>query len=190
MPDVSLIHPLLRLAFPGFNFLALGCLLMFTFITDYSPLLSRVYSGFLMSVYVFSRFQVTIPALFVLTLLSIPLDVCYLYTPLRSVSSFYRLYCRLVTWEPMPCSNTTTYFSPRLRTRPPPAGRLNQPPRGAHFVITTRYTDGRYSIQSEPERGSRSCHPSKARLHPYTAFRIVEFAMRLDVEWTPRSNTK
>ena len=92
MPDLSPIHPLLRLTFTGFTFLALGWLLLSTSVTACPPLFSRVCSGFVMSPYVFSRSQVTTRALFVFALLSIPLGFCYLYTLLRSVSSFYRLY--------------------------------------------------------------------------------------------------
>ena len=51
--------PLLRLAFPGFDFLALGFPFLFTSITDRFPLFSRISPGFVMSVHAFSRFRVT-----------------------------------------------------------------------------------------------------------------------------------
>ena len=101
MHDVSLIHPLMCLAFPGFNFLALGFLLLFALTTDCSPLFSRVYSGFSMTVYVLSRFQVTTCASFVSTLFlfSCPFDFCYFYlrTALICIPVSPVVYRRLLT---------------------------------------------------------------------------------------------
>ena len=193
MPDVSPIRPLPRLTFPGFNFLALRCLVSFTFVTAYSPLSSRIYSGFfyvrscgftisghglrLICVHV-----IIYPVGLLLFVRTAP--ICILIVPVVLSLSDFGNQCLAPTPRPA---------SPRLQSPDAPTAGSSTAPASMRstFCNTTEWAVGRHSIQSHSRRGSKSCHPSKARLHLYTAFRIVEYVMRLlDDVRTPRANSK